>query len=280
MEKITRTICYFYNHLVKGMLTFIILTAGYYCLSLLKINSSLFAIFYAVFSSYILCSFEIKIINVLGAFLDSQTSKLLNKYRMYRWEDAKLNDVDRFYKIGWTDDYLSDLLKYLNKKTVLPTKSQIDFYLKENGFNGTINTISLYELLVSQLLCLSTTELITLKHYIEIKDSKQSSYHPKFSVFNMLKSVIATILFLYTSKGIITITIGNATFNNISSQNFKNVLSHIPTFILVPGVPLIVLFILVIVSLSFYDSKHLRYAAIIHQALADAYSIKSKNNKF
>lgn len=273
MEKVIRTLCYFYNHWIKGIFTWLGLTLAYGGLLVLKTNFLWIQIIYIVASSYILSSLEIKCVNVISDSLNSLFSKLRNKYRMRSWEKPNLNNVARFYKIGWTDDYLSDLLKYFDKKKILPTKCQIDFYLKENGSSGTINTISLYELLVSQMLCLSKKELLTIKHYIE---SKQIPYYPKLSILNTFKSVLSTILPLYTSKRITSITIGIATFNNISNQYLKRVLSKIPSFILMSGVILIPIFISLIASLSLYNSKHRRIITVIHQALADSYSIKSK----
>lgn len=265
MEKVTRTVCLFYNHWIWGILSFFILTV-LYGLSLSKTNFSWLAILYVVSSSYILSSLEIKLINVLSDLLDSWTSKLQGKYRMRGWERSNLNDIDRFYKIGWTDDYLSDLLIYLDRKKILPTKKQIDYYLKENGSNGTINTISLYEVLVSRLQKLSTAELLTLKHYIEIKDSNQHSYHKKFTITSVARSIFTIILFILNSKYITSINLGIVTFDNIPIPDFKKIIPHVP-LILMMIMGLIMMFFIISISLSFYNAKHLRYADVIHQAL-------------
>lgn len=281
MKNVTRFVCLFYNHWIWGISTFLILTVLYvpslYVLSLLRTNSSWLAILYLASSTYILSSLEIKLINVLSDLLDSWTSKLQNKYRMHSWENANLNNIDRFYKIGWTDDYLSDLLEYLDKKQVLPSKPQIDSYLKENGSNGTINTISLYEVLVVRLQKLSATELLTLKHYMEVKASKHV-YHRNITLSNVGKVIllVSTIAFNFTVVGATTdITVSFISFKNIHTGTIARIISKLPTKFVIISLAILIIITILFVARAFYNAKHLRYVEVIQQALADAYSIKS-----
>ncbi len=278
MEKVTQTVCWFYNHWIWGIPSLSILTV-LYGLSLSKTNSSWLAILYVVSSSYILSSLEIKLINVLSDLLDSWTSKLQDKYRMHSWEDTNLNNTDRFYNIGWKDDYLSDLLNYLDKKKVLPPKSQIDSYLKENGSNGTINTISLYEVLVDRLQRLSMNELLTLKHYTEVKSSR-NVYQRNVTLSNVGKAIllVSTIAFIFTLAGATEdITVSFIHFKNVHIDTITSAISKLPTYFIMFGLLILIMITIFFVALAFYNAKHLRYVDIIHQALADAYSIKSNN---
>ncbi|GGI63862.1 hypothetical protein GCM10011459_16960 [Limosilactobacillus caviae] len=230
-------------------------------------------------SSYILSSLEIKLINVLSDLLDKWTSKLQDKYRMHSWEDTNLNNTDRFYNIGWKDDYLSDLLKYLDKKKVLPPKNQIDSYLKENGSNGTINTISLYEVLVGRLQRLSMNELLTLKHYTEVKSSR-NVYQRNVTLSNVGKAIllVSTIAFIFTVAGATEdITVSFIHFKNVHIGTITSAISKLPTYFIMFGLIILIMITIFFVALAFYNEKHLRYVDVIHQALADAYSIKSNN---
>lgn len=177
---------------------------------------------------------------------------------MHSWENANLNNIDRFYKIGWTDDYLGDLLKYLDKKQVLPSKTQIDSYLKENGSNGTINTIS-------------------LKHYMEVKASKHV-YHRNITLINVGKVIllVSTIAFTFTAVGATTdITVSFISFKNIHTGTIARIISKLPAKFIIISLTILIIITILFVARAFYNAKHLRYVEVIQQALADAYSIKS-----
>lgn len=196
---------------------------------------------------------------------------------MHSWENANLNNIDRFYKIGWTDDYLSDLLKYLDKKQALPSKTQIDSYLKENGSNGTINTISLYEVLVDRLQKLSAPKLLTLKHYMEVKASKHV-YHRNITLINVGQVIllISTIAFNLTVVGATTdIKVGFISFKNIHTGTIARIISKLPTKFIIISLTILIIITILFIAREFYNAKHLRYVEVIQQALADAYSIKS-----
>lgn len=198
---------------------------------------------------------------------------------MNSWEDTNLNNTDRFYNIGWTDDYLSDLLKYLDKKKVLPPKSQIDSYLKENGSNGTINTISLYEVLVGRLQRLSMIELLTLKHYTEVKSSR-NVYQRNVTLGNVGKAflLVSTIAFTSTVAGAaVNITVGIISFKIVHTGTITRAISKLPTALLMFGLLILIVTTIFFMALAFYNAKHLRYVDVIHQALTDAHFIKSND---
>ena len=161
-------------------------------------------------------------------------------------------------------------------KHILPSEQQMDFYIDSSG---NINSILLYELLVSKLQKLSTNELAMLKHYIELKSSKYV-YQRNVTINNVGKAIliISTLALILTISGTQEdITVGNITIKNLSTRVIKHTIAQIPVIFIMFSLLILIFITTIFVSIAFYNAKHLRYVDVIHQALADAYFIKANN---
>ncbi len=267
---------YFYDHPVIAIFIFLAITIAYFFSFLIDIKqfNTILSNIYVVITSYILCSVELKFINYFGDLLDKYSSKIWDKYKVNSWEN--LSDIERFYKIGWKDDYLHDLLILFKDKHILPSEQQMDFYIDSSG---NINSILLYELLVSKLQKLSTNELAMLKHYIELKSSKYV-YQRNVTINNVGKAIliISTLALILTISGTQEdITVGNITIKHLSTRVIKHTIAQIPVIFIMFSLLILIFITTIFVSIAFYNAKHLRYVDVIHQALADAYFIKANN---
>ncbi|WP_225430956.1 hypothetical protein [Limosilactobacillus reuteri] len=267
---------YFYDHPVIAIFIFLAITIAYFFSFLIDIKqfNTILSNIYVVITSYILSSVELKFINYFGDLLDKYSSKIWDKYKVNSWEN--LSDIERFYKIGWKDDYLHDLLILFKDKHILPSEQQMDFYIDSSG---NVNSILLYELLVSKLQKLSTNELAMLKHYIELKSSKYV-YQRNVTINNVGKAIliISTLALILTISGTQEdITVGNITIKNLSTRVIKHTIAQIPVIFIMFSLLILIFITTIFVSIAFYNAKHLRYVDVIHQALADAYFIKANN---
>lgn len=152
----------------------------------------------------------------------------------------------------------------------------MDFYIDSSG---NVNSILLYELLVSKLQKLSINELAMLKHYIELKSSKYV-YQKNVTINNVGKAIliISTLALILTISGTQEdITVGNITIKNLSTRVIKHTIAQIPVIFIMFSLLILIFITTIFVSIAFYNAKHLRYVDVIHQALADAYFIKANN---
>lgn len=273
-------LCFFHNHpfikVVIAVAIFIAITIAFFSSFWIKIKwlIAVLDIIYIIITLCILYFVEWKLINYLGDLLDKYSSKIWNNYKVNGWKN--LSDIERFYKINWKDDYLHDLLVVFNKRNIFLSEEQMNSYIDSSG---NVNSILLYELLVSRLQKLPTTEMTMLKHYIEMKSSR-NTYQRNITLNNVGKTilVISTVAFVLTISGTKEeVTVGTVTIKNLSNKLITHTIAQIPAIFIMFSLLILIFITTIFVSLAFYNAKHLRYVDVIHQALADAYSIKSNN---
>lgn len=196
------------------------------------------------------------------------------KLRSKKWDN--LPNTARFYKINWSDDYLHDLLVFLDRwnDEILLSEEQIKLCMDKKG---KVNSFELYTLLVSNFRKLPLSVITLLKHYIESKSARYA--YKKYLTYDNVCTLFLTILPI-TIK--LTLETGlSKSQKSMLNKIYENVVNMFHTHLLIVvaitiiGIIIAMLGLFTLVLLLTYNEKHSQHIDVIHQALSDAYDIKT-----
>lgn len=169
MKTIKQILFWWYNRPYLEFLLLVTAIGSLYIFRKLKSLLLITIIVYIVLGPWLVSSLISKLIDtIIDAIEEYKTNA-----QMKKWKDSTDNST-LFYMYGWKNDYLHDLLAFMDKRGVLPGKNTYLALCSENN-NGKVNCVELYKILVNKLRFLSDSELLILKSYIQVKD-KRSIY--------------------------------------------------------------------------------------------------------